>query len=66
MHAIGILRDGPQYRISIAQGNARYSKAKLEFSFLALFPISVLSTLYSYMFSILLFIYVYVYVYVYV
>ena len=29
MYAIAILRDGPQYRKSIAQGNANYSKAKL-------------------------------------
>ena len=29
MYAIAILRDGPQYRTLIAQGNANYSKAKL-------------------------------------
>ena len=29
IYAIAILRDGPQYRKSIAQGNANYSKARL-------------------------------------
>ena len=34
MYAIGILWDGAQYRKSIAQGNAKYSKAKLNTRFL--------------------------------
>ena len=33
MYAIAILRDSPQYRKSIAQGNANYSKAKLNTRF---------------------------------
>ena len=33
MYAIGILRDGPQYRKSVAQGNVEYSKAKLNTRF---------------------------------
>ena len=33
MYAIGMLRDGPQYRKLIPQGNAKYSKAKLNTRF---------------------------------
>ena len=33
MYAIEILRDGPQYRKSIAQGSAKYSKAKVNTRF---------------------------------
>ena len=33
MYAIAILHDGPQYRKLIAQGNANYSKDKLNTRF---------------------------------